>query len=61
MTVPYGLRAAAPLPGSFSPDMSGVAFCNARQVSMVGGAPVVEQPHLLGAWAKTWGENGDTQ
>jgi len=62
MHQPYGTIGAAPLPVPFTPNMSGVSFDAARQVSVVGGAPVVESPTFLGAHAVTWGDtaNGDS-
>lgn len=59
---PFGLAHAAPLPADYTTSLPGVSWDTSRQVSMVEGSPVVENPAALTQWALTWGDtkNGDT-
>lgn len=60
--IPYGLTHEIRLPDTFTRDAPGASYDRRRQLSVIGGRPMVEQPGLLNTWTTTWGTaNQDNQ
>ncbi|MFD0857210.1 hypothetical protein ACFQ07_33715 [Actinomadura adrarensis] len=53
--VPYGLRHQVRLDEAYTAPISGIVYDPNRQLSTVGGRPLVEQPALLRQYTVTWG------
>ena len=52
---PYGLTHQVRLPDVFTSDPPGVTYDPQRQLSLVNGVPLVEQPDIIRMWTTTWG------
>ncbi|GAA2422691.1 hypothetical protein GCM10010191_38140 [Actinomadura vinacea] len=53
--VPYGLRHQVHLDGAYTASIPGIVYDPHRQLSTVGGRPLVEQPALMRQYTVTWG------
>jgi hypothetical protein len=53
--VPYGLRHQVRLDGAYTTPIPEIAYDPRRQLSTVGGRPLVEQPALMRQYTVTWG------
>lgn len=52
---PYGLSHQVQLNETYTTPISGIVYDPSRQLSTIGGRPLVEQPTLLRQYTVTWG------
>lgn len=55
MNIPYGLSHEIRLPDTFDCEIPGAVYDSGRQLSVVGGVPMADQPALLNTWTTTYG------